>query len=158
MANGTLKVGVRILLAAGISGLAAEVAWIRFGILSRFAGSYAWDRALGEIALTIVVYGLVFGLAVVANRHPAFALTPPPQPLAPWQRWVRDHRAGIYVSSFALFSISILMPLYFLATGLFTASETISQLLHLYPILGLMVAAFAFAREARTGRFVSDAG
>ena len=149
LANG--RAGVRILVIAGTGGVCAEYAWIRYGILSGLMGSASWDLALAEIAVTVVFYGMLFGLAAAVTWYPALMIAPiRRRPETPRRRWIRSHSAAIWMILIVLLSVTfVLQQLYLFAIGLFSSRYAVSSLLHLYPILALYVAAFTFDREAR---------
>src|SRR2546421_13104576 len=67
---------LRILVTIGLSGLAAEVAFIAFSLVTRVYGNSTLDRMLGEIAFVALAYGTVFGVVVLAWRFPAAAFHP----------------------------------------------------------------------------------
>src|SRR2546430_15723079 len=74
---------LRILVTVGLSGLAAEVAFIAFSLVTRVYGNSTLDRMLGEIAFVALAYGTVFGVVVLSRRIPAAAFPP-----------VRTHRTS----------------------------------------------------------------
>ena len=70
---------LRILVAIGVSGLAAEVVFIGFNILNPSRENGTLERMQGETAAAASTYGAIFVLAVLTRKFPAWAF-PPPNP------------------------------------------------------------------------------
>jgi len=140
---------LRILVAVGLSGLAAEVAFIAFSLLTRVYGNSTLDRMLGEIAFVAFAYGTVFGIVVLARRFPAAAFPP-----------VRSHgkpkkkRIGpriIIPMALALFASGALLQISFLVFGRSTAMFAVASLLHYYLVTGMLVSMRVLARGSHVG-------
>ena len=74
---------VRILVVVGASGLSGEVALVAFVLRSGAWGTTTWDRLLGEIAFAAILYGSLFGLAILARLAPSMGFPPPTLSQAP---------------------------------------------------------------------------
>ncbi len=65
---------LRILVAIGVSGLAAEVVFIGFNILNPSRENGTLERMQGETAAAASTYGAIFVLAVLTRKFPAWAV------------------------------------------------------------------------------------
>src|SRR5438445_7164921 len=70
---------LRILVAIGVSGLAAEVVFIAFNVLNPSRENGTLERMQGEAAAAALTYGAIFVLAFLTRKFPAWAF-PPPNP------------------------------------------------------------------------------
>ena len=64
---------LRVLVAIGVSGLAAEVVFIAFNVLNPSRENGTLERMQGETAATALTYGAIFVLAVLTRKFPAWA-------------------------------------------------------------------------------------
>jgi hypothetical protein len=152
------RAGARILLLAGTFGVCAEVAWVRFGILSGFIGPGGWDRALGEIAFAVVTYGAIFGLAAVAILYPDLAVAPQMRSHGTLRgRWMKDHSATLWMILIVLVPLAILREeMYFVEIGVFSPEYAVSSLVHLLPFVTFWAAAFTFNGGTRSLHHVPE--
>ena len=125
---------LRVLVAVGVSGLAAEAVFIGFNTLNPSRENGILERMQGETAAAALTYGAIFVLAVLARKFPAWAF-PPPNP----HQTQGKKRIGPRIVAplgFVLFAVVALMQLVFLANGWATARDAMVSLLHAYPIAG----------------------
>lgn len=127
---------LRILVAIGVSGLAAEVVFIGFNILNPSRENGTLERMQGETAAAASTYGAIFVLAVLTRKFPAWAF-PPPNP-HPVQGKKRMGPRIIVPMALALFAFATFVQVVGLATGVLTPRDAMVNLLHAYPIAGLL--------------------
>ena len=128
---------LRILVTVGLSGLAAEVAFIAFSLVTRLYGNSTLDRMLGEIAFVALAYGTVFGVVVLARRFPAAAFPPMRTHGTPKKKRISPRI--IVPMALALFAFGALLQVALLVFGRSTAMFTVVSLLHYYLITGMLV-------------------
>src|SRR5437899_12661733 len=73
---------LRVLVAVGVSGLAAEAVFIGFNTLNASRENGTLEGMQGETAAAALTYGAIFVLAVLACKFRAWAF-PPPNPHQP---------------------------------------------------------------------------
>jgi hypothetical protein len=147
---------LRVLLTVGISGLAAEMVFIGFNLLTRYKGNDTTNLMLAETAAVAVTYGAIFGLIVLGRKFPAWAFPPP----NPHETLGKKGRRGRFVLPMAL-GISVVIALMegvFLAIGWATAMDVMSALLHYYPIAGMLVAVGIATRGSSIAPSAPSAG
>jgi hypothetical protein len=140
---------LRILVAVGLSGLAAEVAFIAFSLLTRVYGNSTLDRMLGEIAFVALAYGTVFGVVVLARKFPAAAFPPVRTHGTPKKKRI-SHRI-IVPMALALFAFGALLQISFLVFGRSTAMFAVASLLHYYLVTGMLVSVGVLAQGSHVG-------
>ena len=128
---------LRILVTVGLSGLAAEVAFIAFSLVTRVYGNSTLDRMLGEIAFVALAYGTVFGVVVLARRFPAAAFPPMRTHGTPKKKRISPRI--IVPMALALFAFGALLQVALLVFGRSTAMFAVVSLLHYYLITGMLV-------------------
>jgi len=146
---------VRILVAVGVSGLSGEAALVAFVLRSGAWGAMTLDRLLGEIALAAVVYGLLFGVVILARLAPGFAFPPPPLHQRPQRLGMSPRFFRIFL---ALLMVPAIMQVTFLVFGSSTPLETARGLLHWYPISGMLAASVIDAHAVLQCRTASRQG
>ena len=127
---------LRVLVAVGVSGLAAEAVFIGFNTLNPSRENGILERMQGEPAAAALTYGAIFVLAVLARKFPAWAF-PPPNP----HQTQGKKRIGpriIVPMALALFAFATLVQFVGLAIGVLTPRDAMVNLLHAYPIAGLL--------------------
>jgi len=137
---------LRILVAVGISGLAAEVAFIAFNVLTRTYGNSTLDRMLSEIALVAIMYGTVFAAVLLSRRFPTAAF--PPVRFHETREKKRISPRIIVPMALALFAFVALQQVVLLVIGLSTAMRAVATVLHFYLITGLLVAVGTLAQDS----------
>jgi hypothetical protein len=147
---------LRVLVAVGVSGLAAEIVFIAFSVLTVAEGSDTSDLMLAETAIVAFTYGAVFVIAVLARKFPAWAFRPL---ISHETRGKKRMRARLIVPlALVMYAVVASMQVVFLVIGLSTAKDVMVSLLHFYPITGLMVASGIAARGASVATPTPGAG
>jgi hypothetical protein len=146
---------LRVLVAVGVSGLAAEVFFIAHGVLNQSRGSDTSNIMLAGAAYAAFMYGSVFVLVVLARRFPAWAF----QPLISHETRGKKRMSRIIVPmALAMYAVVIIMQVVFLAIGVSTARDAMVSLLYFYPIIGLLVASGIAARVPSVAPAAPGAG
>src|SRR5437016_7820522 len=147
---------LRVLVAIGVSGLAAEVVFIAFNVLNPSRDNGTLERMQGETAAAALTYGAIFVLAVLARKFPAWAFPPPNPHLVQGKKRIGPR---IIVSmALALFAFATLVQVVGLATGVLTPRDAMVNLLHAYPIAGLLGASGIAARGSSVASAAPGAG
>jgi hypothetical protein len=146
---------LRVLVAVGLSELAAEAVFIGFNTVNPSRENGILERMQGETAAAALTYGAIFVLAVLARKFPAWAF-PPPTP-----HQTQGKRIGpriIVPMALALFVFATLVQVVGLAMGVLTPRDAMVNLLHAYPIAGLLGASGIAARGPSVASAAPGAG
>src|SRR2546423_15164258 len=136
---------LRILVTVGLSGLAAEVAFIAFSLVTRVYGNSPLGRMLGEIAFVALACGTVFGVVVLSRRFPAAAFPPVRTHGTPKKKRISPRI--IVPMALALFAFGALLQVALLSYGQSTAKLTVASLLHFYLTTEMLVFMGVLAKD-----------
>src|SRR5437870_7498584 len=123
---------LRVLVAIGVSGLAAEAVFIGFNILNPSRANGTLERMQGETAAAALTYGAIFVLAVLARKFPAWAFPPPNPHLVQGKKRIGPRI--IVPMALALFAFATLVYFVGLAMGVLQTRYAMMDRLHGYPI------------------------
>ena len=129
---------LRLLVAVGVSGLAAEVVFITFSVANPARDSTTVDRMLGEAAFAAFAYGAIFVLVVLSRKFPAWAFPPLNSHRTPGKKRIEPRI--VIPLALGLLATLALMQVVLLAIGALTARDVMVSLWHLYPICGVLAA------------------